>query len=289
MNVLDLLDKELKEKGTNWSIEEKARYLYIRSCELFTYDPRYKLYHMLRKEEKIQELREKEIDLEHVDDFRVICSSYSLSVLSCLLQELLNIDSELRGRGHAWITCKIGEVPYTLDASLNDLSRVKMKLLTKGFHLVQEPFLFKNHLKQIDQEVGYITEDYRNEEIKRKGYELKLKKEFSQEEILKMKLQVMKEAIQKFSTRHFYNDCYYLIGYLSIKFLTDQEFSNRREIRLLEEGNPEKEIANLQIFDINGQKIPYILEKEEGLYTFREIREEEIEEKKKKYKFFYRY
>ena len=40
MDVLQLLDDELKDKN-NWSLEEKARYLYIRSCQLFSYDPRH--------------------------------------------------------------------------------------------------------------------------------------------------------------------------------------------------------------------------------------------------------
>ena len=39
MDVLQLLDNELKDKN-NWSLEEKVRYLYIRICELFSYDSR---------------------------------------------------------------------------------------------------------------------------------------------------------------------------------------------------------------------------------------------------------
>ena len=39
MNVLELMSKELKTKS--WTTEEKARYIFLRSCELFTYDNRY--------------------------------------------------------------------------------------------------------------------------------------------------------------------------------------------------------------------------------------------------------
>jgi len=39
MNIIELLSNEIAAK--NWSKEEKARYLYIRCCQLFTYDPRY--------------------------------------------------------------------------------------------------------------------------------------------------------------------------------------------------------------------------------------------------------
>ena len=66
VNILDLLNKELEYK--NWSLEEKARYLYIRSCELFTYDERYdfivsNIYNKMKKEE----LENLEIDLENLD------------------------------------------------------------------------------------------------------------------------------------------------------------------------------------------------------------------------------
>ena len=53
MDVLQLLDNELKDKN-NWSLEEKVRYLYIRICELFSYDSRYRLFLKLYPE-KVEE------------------------------------------------------------------------------------------------------------------------------------------------------------------------------------------------------------------------------------------
>lgn len=45
MNILQLLSQELNNK--NWSLEEKARYLYLRSCDLFVYDPRVKFCNLI--------------------------------------------------------------------------------------------------------------------------------------------------------------------------------------------------------------------------------------------------
>ena len=52
MNLLDMLSKELNQKDC--TLEEKARYLYIRCCELFTYDPRFKFCNYIPNGEKLK-------------------------------------------------------------------------------------------------------------------------------------------------------------------------------------------------------------------------------------------
>ena len=104
MDVLQLLDNELKNKS-DWSLEEKARYLYIRSCELFSYDLRYK-WNSFRKiygEDKIEkQIVNRKIDLRNVEDFRVLCTSYSRYVFYKLLEELLGLKVKICGFGHEY-------------------------------------------------------------------------------------------------------------------------------------------------------------------------------------------
>ena len=71
MNVLELLDKELK--GKDWSEETKSRYLYIRSGQLFSYDQRFFYANNFLK----KEILERQINLENVTNFRVVCTSWS--------------------------------------------------------------------------------------------------------------------------------------------------------------------------------------------------------------------
>ena len=92
MNVLELLHQELKDK--NLTTEEKAYYLYIRSCQLFSFDTRYAYWELLKDGHLFKrKICNREIDLENVDDFRVVCSSYTSYVYSELLKQLLDIDS----------------------------------------------------------------------------------------------------------------------------------------------------------------------------------------------------
>lgn len=79
MNVLATLDKELKDK--NWGKGTKSRYLYLRCCELFSFDSRYNYYIYLDsfEDEILQKLklRDRKINLEDVTDFRILCTNYT--------------------------------------------------------------------------------------------------------------------------------------------------------------------------------------------------------------------
>ena len=101
MNVLDMLSKEIQNK--NWTTEEKARYLYIRSCQLFSYDERYNFTDLDACQRFcFSKIVDRKIDLEDVTDNRVICKSYSREVLSKILLELLGIECIETGKAHAW-------------------------------------------------------------------------------------------------------------------------------------------------------------------------------------------
>lgn len=77
MDVLQLLDDELKTKR-NWDLKDKERYLYIRSCQLFSWDVRYRLFSKLslKDRNKIEKIVLRKIDLRNVEDFRVVCTNY---------------------------------------------------------------------------------------------------------------------------------------------------------------------------------------------------------------------
>ena len=79
MNILELLGKEIN--GKNWNLEEKARYLYLRSCDLFVYDPRVKFCKLIENgKELFNQIQNQVIDLEHVEDKWCICSSHTVYV-----------------------------------------------------------------------------------------------------------------------------------------------------------------------------------------------------------------
>lgn len=153
MNVLDLINSELKDR--HLSDFEKVRYIYLRTCELFCFDARYYFKEYIRRR-KISKITNREIDLKDVDDFRIICHTYSEHVLEKIINEFTNMDAKLMSGGHSYVILKDNDGrTWNLDATLEDLSRVKIGTKTTGFICVSD----KYHLDDIDKYLGYELKD----------------------------------------------------------------------------------------------------------------------------------
>ena len=135
MDVLNLIDSELR--NMHLSDFERVRYIYLRTCELFYFDMRYHFNKYISKR-LLSKITKKEIDLTNVDDFRVICHTYSEYVLKKLINEFTNIDVIIHSGGHSFLTIndKNG-CSWDLDATLGDLSRVKIGIKPNGFTCIE--------------------------------------------------------------------------------------------------------------------------------------------------------
>lgn len=163
MNVLEMLDKEL-QKRQDYTLDLKKRYLYLRTCQMFSYDSRYHFctYEFLKeKAETLQaEILNKKINPEDVTDFKVVCKPYSKYIYSTALKELLNVDNEVVGDGHCWV--EFDNRQMKADATTGDLSRAKFKLPTYGYKPIVKDESYKEKLKEIDQGINYIDSNYDN-------------------------------------------------------------------------------------------------------------------------------
>lgn len=162
MDVFSTLSKELDTKS-GLSLEEQKRYLYIRICQLFSYDSRLSFLDLLgpRKTDLKNEILNKKIDLTNENDFIGCCSSISLAY-SNVLYELLNVKADRVGSGHFWVE---SESPYgriKADPTLGDLTRAKLGIETKGYALVNKDRSFKEVLKIIDHNIQYIEYVYQS-------------------------------------------------------------------------------------------------------------------------------
>ena len=158
MNLVDLLSKELAQ--TDWSTLEKARYLYIRCCELFTYDPRYQYCSKISNGSVLkQEILNKKIDLTKVSDDWIVCTSHINEVYIKLLEILLGIyasPKKLRPTSdHVWAQFTIHDQEIKADSaikSFSDLSRVKMKLQMRA----QQEFIDHCNLANLTMDESLI-------------------------------------------------------------------------------------------------------------------------------------
>ena len=154
MDVLNLIDSELR--NMHLSDFERVRYIYLRTCELFYFDMRYHFNKYISKR-VLSKITRKEIDLTNVDDFRVICHTYSEYVLKKLINEFTNIDVIIHSGGHSFLTIndKNG-CSWDLDATLGDLSRVKIGIKPNGFTCIESwSYNYYDYLAEIDETLGY--------------------------------------------------------------------------------------------------------------------------------------
>lgn len=274
MNVLEILDKELQ--GKQWSLEEKVRYVYIRSCELFTYDERYDLCDMEEyKGIKIEEIKDRIIDLENLVDNRIICTTYAKQVLPQLMSELLNVHCVANGTAHIYNTMDVNGRFLLADPTISsDLARVKMGLYTYGYKPMEKDHNFDANLEYIDKSIKYINEGYENSFLKQRidniyyefTNETGLKKS---DDFLIYKLYVIKELFEKYDLKNF-SDAEYCIAYLINKFLNKDDKIKYSE--LFEEIS-EKSINRINIypFQLRKEELYFILHSIDSEFFFYEI------------------
>lgn len=292
MDVLQLFDNELKNKD-NWSLEEKARYLYIRSCELFSYDARYKcdlFWTIYGKEVVEKEIINKKIDLRNVEDFRVICTSYSSSVINGILGELLNIIVKIhRGKFgiHQKVSFEIGQKEYYADATVGeDIAGVKIGLETEGYYNYDKTQIL--NLKKIDRKIGYSGKKRLFNPI------LRCRIRNLEEEFLEIngqdcekdktnyflyQMQVIKEFFDKVNIFKEYIDAFFCIEYLLEHFfcenicllgIHEKDFSFHNH-NLVNIDNDNWTFVNVFDAKVSDEKFSFILELVNGKYEFREI------------------
>jgi len=163
MNLVETLDRELRQ--VHLTDFEKARYIYRRCCEIFSFDARWDYAPFLGDKKLYNEIRNKKFDIENIDSRLVICHSFSKHIMKRLIDELTCLDCDVHlGSGHSWAYINgngcFGK-EWELDATLGDLARVKLNVPTRGFKCGYAEY--DELIKDIDMSLGYFDiseEDY---------------------------------------------------------------------------------------------------------------------------------
>lgn len=273
MNVIELLANELKNK--DWTLEEKQRYIFLRTCQIFSFDPKYNSCIYLPDCKNLQqEIRNKKIDLTNVTDFNVVCTSYSTQVINVLLEELLNIKSSLQGKDHHYIISSINEKNFRVDGTLNDIYRVKMNMDTTGYFLLPKNDCYKEELIRIDKKIGYVKDTYGNEFIKKKKNEiLNLIKDIrSNRDFFEFMMNLINDIYKMYNVSGNYSDAKFCIDYLILHLFNyyDQEYI--KDVALfLNNDSTEWDYVKIYAFDLEGDMLYWGLEKENNMYSLHEI------------------
>lgn len=265
MNVLELLSKEIVRD--DWTLEDKTFYLYLRSCQLFSYDPRYKFYEeVLNNKYMLNQIENNVIDLENVNNNYVICYSHS-EVISEILNKLLGVIALKKGMGHSWVEFNDGVRNIEADSTIgSDIARIKMGLISHGYNPVFKEYGFNNKLKSIATKVNYIDKDYSNHFIEEKIsniYEEFLNyvepNEPSTFEYNMYKLYTVKELFESFDKLVSFSDKEFCISYLLRKVFNNN--LDMHTISLFDNSDIDNwKFINIYVFDLNEDKIYFILD-----------------------------
>ncbi len=175
--VGELKNKIVANMPSGLSAIEKARYLYLELGKVLNFSEAYAKNAM--SEEAIS-LYTKEITDDTVLNNKVVCTIWSQLYQSLL--ESQGIESVIQSAHHAWVEFKIDNMTFMADAtkgSLQDLARIKAHEATEGFLSLADysildedgdvkftPYdwqgqqTFNSILLEIDQSLGYITDQY---------------------------------------------------------------------------------------------------------------------------------
>lgn len=282
MNILDMLAKELAH--LDFTLEEKARYLYIRCCQLFTYDPRYKYCnkiengHILKKE-----ILNKKINLEKVTDNWVVCTSHTTEVFIILLKLLLNIEAESKKTGsnsvHVWAEFDIGGKRMKADSALKfcpDLTRVKMGLETQEYYPIPENNKYKDVLTAMDKKIGYITDYYQSYYIEQLRLKLDEGLKFcSEDERLLYKWNIAIQKLKEFSNTIYPLNQQICLNYLILHLFTleeQQKIKTSEYFQITADGN--WCFANIYSLSFSNTTKYFIQPRFQNKYNFYEIDED---------------
>lgn len=155
MNLLELLKKEVNNLNLS-NQKEIAYYLYIRTGEIFDFDARWDY----GNESVADEVLEKELDMENITDFHLVCKSWSKLYVN-LLKEF-GISAKVVGKNnHFKVEIILDNKEYIADLTnkYEDIFRIKFGLKVLHFHLKGESFINEDLDNKIKYLKGIKTEE----------------------------------------------------------------------------------------------------------------------------------
>lgn len=198
MNLLNIFEEELSK--LHLTEFEKVRYIYLRTCELFSFDARYNFTELFPDKDFYQQLINRRIDITNSTDFLVVCHSYSRDILLRLIREFTEANVTLHNGLHTFVEYKTrnGQL-WTLDGTNGDLARVKMDLDTRGFN-------GEINSKEILFETDFII-----------GYKQKNKMEYLKQidiSSLREIFNSINKILQNSKCKREFSDAFFLVEYL---------------------------------------------------------------------------
>ena len=275
---------EIKKKLENRNFDEftTIRYIYLYICKIFSYDSRF--YNTMRPKLR-EEIYYKEIDINNVNDFEVVCLTLSKVLIDVL--SLFGIKGELVEEKtdslykHTYVVVNSKGYRLKLDPTkFYDTARVKLHLSTYGFIDLDGNNEIYDDILEADRKIHYCDkkffsyDNYHNFTIKSiRNVFIKVARKLGLEidELFDKKLDEICSNInyRHDITRH--NDIDYYISYLLGIYGLKQKNSFVRGSIFYDKENPSKIIDIFHVKNRDYRECLNKLEKKEKYYHIEEI------------------
>ena len=155
MNLLELLSSEIS--NMHLTNDEKIRYIYLRLCQLFSFDARWNYAWAIEDYKTHFEVKNKTFDITNIDDFKVICHTCIDYILIPLIENIVGVKADsVEKRGHTFATIKFDGTKYILDPTGgHDFCYVKMNVKTNLFRPDKVYYDYEDVLNEIDKKLGF--------------------------------------------------------------------------------------------------------------------------------------
>lgn len=272
MNLL----KQMKEEVSSLLLQDELeiiRYLYIRTGQIFDYDPRFDIVDEFEKEK----IAKKRIDIENVEEFDIVCETWNnlfVDLLKAFGIEAKVLKSEVAKFHHSLVeitTKNYGVLYVDLMIGLLDLKAIKLGKKIKNMRFADDTLniFFDEIDKKInynqgitfEEKIGLIKKELSNENL---SYDELLQKAFKRVADI---INFPRKYAMRYSSgsNSIYNILLELTGK---KFLSTQFYDL--------ENNEFIEVFPLEL---SNQTLYYAYEKDaNGNFSFHPIEENEVEE-----------
>ncbi len=273
MDLLQLFQREMDSQQINKKLEI-ARYLYIRTGEIFEYDP----FYAFASVEEAKQISEKRLDMRKITDFRITCTSWSYLYVDLL--KAFHISAEVVERnGHAYVVIFIDKKTFLADLTNDneDLMRIKFKLKTIfQRQIAPEAPKVESSFDIIDEKIyrrGRKTEEgIYNVKRYLKELKTKLPKETVREDYAYVVFKTIEQMLPSYKIDNIgIVSGTKFIEHLLLEFEVDYPFSFKR-LYDRKTGN----CSHIYIIKHNGKEHFFSYDKQNNLFVFQEKLKEEF-------------
>ena len=277
----EILNKRLSHP--EWDLFTLIRWIYLKTCTIFTYDWRYFYCNDFQK----KEIYDLTLDISYITVTDIICSTWARLFVDAL--RLLNIDARIISDvpPHCYVLFDLYGVTIKADATKGyDLSRVKIGCSTNGFKALHFSKDFSQKLDLSDEIIGYKQMLYTDYAIKRlkldflgDGYTKNQNfSEFTNidYEQINFKIELLQTLINNTQKVKKFHDTDFYLSYLGRNLMTNQE---RYEILIQTYWRIEPYPDIINFFAVRDcvQKDIYILKCVDGKYLLERATNEDID------------